>query len=629
MSIAPDTTILDKYRIVRLLGQGGMARVWLAEETGFGRRQVAIKEPLPAGDNSEEIQRRFTQELTIYAALEAAHAPNLVRVITVEQCAGQPLLVMEYLPGQDLAALIQQHQQGLPVERAIAIAGQVLAALRVAHDHPWEIVHRDIKPANILFDGNGVARLADFGLAQLAGASQRSQVQGQPHPGTPAYMAPEQVGGTLALTPAADVYAVGTVLFEMLTGKRYNRMPPGTAARSLRSDIPSWLDAAVAKALQPEPYARYETAGVMAAALEAGKPRSAGNKKSQPLEVKAAPVVRAVAAQKRVLRVAVDGTQEYTSIQEAIDAAEPGATIEVYPGRYNGRLKLGREVHLAGIGGPNRVILEDAYVEVSSEKGSIKNLTLSLDATGYGRSGAVLWINAGELQLDACVINGPLDATAVRVGSNARLTIRRCQIRAGGGIVIEDNGYALIQNNRIESTGRASIRTAIEIGAGAQPVIAGNVIIAEAESAMGIKIKRNGFGAIHHNRISSSRGIVVSGGDPDVRWNLFYGGTGIELWKRAAGRYVCNYLGGAYRSWDVSDDSKPFRFGNLRISFEVLAKSIGVVGAIIGTSTAVFVFCTTVLGWDTPYAFLGGAVALFASGFIMFLSLLYASIQDG
>ena len=239
MTIQPDTIILNKYRIVRLIATGGMARVWLAEESAFGQRQVAIKEPLRDLDTgaAQDVGQRFAQEVKICAQLADVHTPSIVRAITSEPYDGEMLLVMEYLPGGDLADLLESNKLGLPLDQAATIAGQVLAALRVAHDHPWEIIHRDVKPSNILFDREGAAHLSDFGLAQLAGMSQRSQLQGQPHPGTPSYMAPEQASSTQALTPAADVYAVGAVLFEMLTGKRYNRVQPGTRVRSLLSLI--------------------------------------------------------------------------------------------------------------------------------------------------------------------------------------------------------------------------------------------------------------------------------------------------------------------------------------------------------------------------------------------------------
>lgn len=270
MAILENSLILNKYRILHLAGKGGMARVWLAEEIAFGGRQVAIKEPLPQGNSvdAQEIHHRFEQEVRICAALAETGAPAIVRAWTAEPYEGSLLLVMEYLPGGDLAQRIRQNPTGLPVEQAVAIARQTLGALAAAHDHALEIVHRDIKPSNILFDGRGQARLSDFGLAQITGASGRTRLQAEQHPGTPGYMAPEQANSIQALTPAADVYAMGIVLFEMLTGKRYGRVQPGTKPSSLNPSVPAWLDAVTAKALMLESWDRYETAGEFAAALE-------------------------------------------------------------------------------------------------------------------------------------------------------------------------------------------------------------------------------------------------------------------------------------------------------------------------------------------------------------------------
>ncbi len=125
------------------------------------------------------------------------------------------------MPGGDLEKRISQHPQGMPIVEVIAIARDVLTALAAVHEHPLDIVHRDIKPSNILFDAQGRARLADFGLAQVAGWSKgREDMIGRAHPGTPAYMAPEQATEIGYLTPAADLYALGAVMFEMITGKR-------------------------------------------------------------------------------------------------------------------------------------------------------------------------------------------------------------------------------------------------------------------------------------------------------------------------------------------------------------------------------------------------------------------------
>ena len=273
MPLASGQTIINgKYHILKLIGEGGMARVWLAEEITFGGRQVALKEPrsdlLP--DDLQELRRRYDREVKVCAALGQANVPNIVPANTAEPYEGSVLLSMAYMPGGDLADLLGEHPEGLPIERAVAIALDVLRALHGAHEHPLEIVHRDVKPSNILFDAQGRAHLGDFGFAQLAGMSQRSQLKGGQHPGTPLYMAPEQATSQDYLMPAADLYALGCVLFEMLTGTRYKRVRPGTPASSLRGDVQPWLDEVLARALDEDPWDRWESAAAMATILEKG-----------------------------------------------------------------------------------------------------------------------------------------------------------------------------------------------------------------------------------------------------------------------------------------------------------------------------------------------------------------------
>jgi hypothetical protein len=279
--IIPDTTILGKYKILRPIGEGGMGRVWLAEEITFGNRQVALKEPRSdlSPLDRDDIQRRYQQEIAVYAALQKAHAAHIVPVHTVEPFGDTPLLVMDYMAGGDLAQRMAAHPQGLPVEQALTITRTLLAALKAAHEHPLVIVHRDLKPANVLFDEGGAVWLADFGLAQLSTASIRSLLAAGVHPGSPAYMPPEQAASAAPLTPAADIFALGSLLFEMLTGKRYQRVRPGTPPRSLRADLPTWLDEAVSRSLIEDPWDRYVDAGEMLAALTAE--RSEGEAKER------------------------------------------------------------------------------------------------------------------------------------------------------------------------------------------------------------------------------------------------------------------------------------------------------------------------------------------------------------
>ena len=272
MPIEAGTTLLGKYRVLRQLGAGGMGRVWLAEESGFDHRQVAIKEvrlELLKPDVRDEMEARFQREIDLSARLSRIKAPHVVTAITSETLDDDTrLLVMEYAPGESLAELIAAHPKGVPVEQAVRLVRQVCLALAALHSLPEAPVHRDVKPSNILLSAGGEAQLSDFGLAQLAGTSSgRTQMTAPQHPGTPLYMAPEQASNTSYLSPAADVYTLGCVLFELLTGKRYKNRVPGTLPSAINPAVPPWLDAAVTKALAQNPWDRYESCEEFASAL--------------------------------------------------------------------------------------------------------------------------------------------------------------------------------------------------------------------------------------------------------------------------------------------------------------------------------------------------------------------------
>jgi len=169
------------------------------------------------------------------------------------------ILEMEYAPMGDLVKYIQAVKatgKVFPIHSAIKIAYEVASGLATLHK--LDIVHRDLKPANILFDGHGRARLGDLGLAQVPGGpSQRSQLSNpQPHPGTPGYMSPEQENSGAYLTSASDVYSLGLILFEMLTGRMYANQPPGTRASELRKGIPITLDNLLVRMLAELPKQR-------------------------------------------------------------------------------------------------------------------------------------------------------------------------------------------------------------------------------------------------------------------------------------------------------------------------------------------------------------------------------------
>jgi beta-lactam-binding protein with PASTA domain len=258
-----------RYRIIRKLGSGGMANVYLAEDQELGRR-VAIKilNDRHAGD--EQFVERFRLEAKNAAGL--SH-PNIVSIYDRGEAEGTYYIAMEYLDGRSMKELILSRGPA-PVSVAIDYARQVLAALRFAHRNG--IVHRDIKPHNVLVDAEGHLKVTDFGIAR-AGASQMTE-EGSII-GTAQYLSPEQARGT-TVDQTSDLYSLGIVLYEMLTGNVpfTGDSPVEIAMKHLsatpqpltvtRPDIPKSLESVVLRALAKDPAARYQSADEMDADLE-------------------------------------------------------------------------------------------------------------------------------------------------------------------------------------------------------------------------------------------------------------------------------------------------------------------------------------------------------------------------
>ena len=257
-------TILErKYRIVELIGSGGMAQVYKAVNMS-NRKIVAVKMLKDEYKDDAEFLRRFSREAN--AILTLSHE-NIVRAYGAGTHDGMPYLVMEYVEGHTLKDLISSNG-ALPVRTAIGITCQILDALSAAHAHG--IIHRDVKPQNVIVTDKGRVKLADFGIAREAKAStvtfSGSKVLGSVH-----YISPEQAKGTVA-TEQSDLYSVGVCLYEMLTGTvpfeadstvsvalmhlQEKPVPPV----QLVSDLPHSLNDIVLKALEKDPEKRYQTA---------------------------------------------------------------------------------------------------------------------------------------------------------------------------------------------------------------------------------------------------------------------------------------------------------------------------------------------------------------------------------
>jgi serine/threonine protein kinase len=202
---------LGRYRLERLLGQGGMGAVYQAFDTQLGR-MVALKIPFLAGKSADATRRRFLREAQSAAAL--SH-PNICPVHDIGEIEGVPYLTMAFLDGRSLA----RHLGGKPIDvrEAVVLTRKIALALNEAHSKG--VIHRDLKPANIMLDGRGEPVVMDFGLARRADSVLQLTQQGEMM-GTPAYMPPEQINGDVAtMGPACDVWSLGMMLYEMLTGR--------------------------------------------------------------------------------------------------------------------------------------------------------------------------------------------------------------------------------------------------------------------------------------------------------------------------------------------------------------------------------------------------------------------------
>lgn len=275
---------IGRYQIKTELNKGGMSVVYLANDPRFGR-DVAIKLLPRSMQDQPNIRARFEREYRIIAALEH---PCIVPVYDVGEEDGQPYLVMRHMPGGSLADLLTYGRLNLP--DAVRITQRLASALDEAHSR--NIIHRDLKPGNILFDNHGDAFLSDFGIVKLFENDTNAQTMtGSVVLGTPAYMSPEQALGK-PLDARSDVYSLGAVLYEMLTGVPPYKGPtsisvamkhvvePVPNPREYRPDLPPAVVVVVEKALAKEADARYNTAGEMALSLASA---SAGAASAEPM----------------------------------------------------------------------------------------------------------------------------------------------------------------------------------------------------------------------------------------------------------------------------------------------------------------------------------------------------------
>jgi hypothetical protein len=267
--------LAQRYRIVALAGRGGMGEVYRAEDLRLSQ-VVAIKFLPQELSQDASALARFHSEVRI--ARQVSH-PNVCRVFDIGDVDGIPFLSMEYVDGEDLASVVRRIGRLSP-DKATEIARQICAGMAAAHERG--VIHRDLKPANVMLDGAGKIRIMDFGLAGIAAAIHGADVRA----GTPAYMAPEQLEGR-EVTIKSDIYSLGLILYEILTGKRafeaatlpelikVREQGTLTSLSTLVKDLDPLIERVVLRCLEKNPALRPASALQVAAALPGGDPLAA------------------------------------------------------------------------------------------------------------------------------------------------------------------------------------------------------------------------------------------------------------------------------------------------------------------------------------------------------------------
>jgi serine/threonine-protein kinase len=269
---APGYLLAGRYRIVAMLGKGGMGEVYRADDLSL-EQPVALKFLPEAVAHNPDALARFRNEVRI--ARQVSH-PNVCRMYDLAEADGYSFLSMEYVDGEDLGSLLRRIGR-LPTDKALEIARKLCAGLAAAHEKG--VLHRDLKPANVMLDARGQVLLTDFGLAGLAGRIEGAEVRN----GTPAYMAPEQLSGH-EVTARSDIYSLGLVLYEIFTGKlpfesntlaglmRAQRESQPASPSTLVRDLDPMVERVILRCLQAKPASRPASALAVAAALPGGDP---------------------------------------------------------------------------------------------------------------------------------------------------------------------------------------------------------------------------------------------------------------------------------------------------------------------------------------------------------------------
>lgn len=476
---------IGKFEIVRRLGQGAMGEVFLARDPALGR-DVAIKTIRMGTSFGAEAKARFEREARAAGSL---NHPNVVTVFEFGEDQGDYYLAMEWIEGEDLDTLVRSGRAAQA--ELLDLLAQACEGLAYAHERG--IVHRDIKPANILVSRAGrrpVAKLMDFGVALVAGSDLTQQGNWM---GTVNYMAPEYLDSGRAI-PASDQFAMGVVLYEILTGGRRPftgetatsvltailNQPPAPFRPEETQALPAALLDVVGRALAKRPEDRFPSADALAAAIRqamggtgAPAPGLATRPPAEAVASAGSPPApdsgRSPAGERPDLVVGKNGRGQCMSLRVALRQAAPGARILVLPGVYRESLVVDRPVTILGQGGPSEVVIESGRGPCLSLQAPGVTLGNLLVLGAAGDPAPVVEILAARAVVSDCEIRAQ-DGCAVRVAGAAGPAplFRDCTLQGGEGAVrVEALGELRLECCTVQG-GRG---TAVDLAEGARATL--------------------------------------------------------------------------------------------------------------------------------------------------------------
>jgi hypothetical protein len=497
--------------ILELIGSGGMGVVYLARDPKL-ERDVALKVIRPEHARTDDFQHRFRREAKLAAKL---YHPNIVQIHRLDEWEGEPFVVLQWIQGHDLGSLLAQETRLEPA-RAVALAGQIASALDAAHD--IGLVHRDVKPANVLISQEQThehAFVADFGIAidLRDDDDQHDQV-----PGSMPYIAPERLSRK-AGDRRSDIYSLGCVLFEMLTGDvpfpkttpiemgvaHLNDPVPTASGRS--ANCPEALDTVLTQALAKHPGERFPTAGALARAAQAAI-EPAPDTGSFPI------VAGPAAAPDRTEHIVQPGG-ELTTIEEAVARARPGERIVVRPGFYRESLRIATtDLEIVGDGPRADIVVSTTgrtpVLTLAATGVSIANLTVKHRPGLIPRTGHAVVIESGTSLIRDCEIDTEGRCCVLARGP-ATARLRNNRIRGGVRAVDIRGGLMILQENEIFGSGY-NMPVLHGDGVCVGPHAEARILRNRVHDIEGEGIVFSGRGVVRHNDVSkaSHAGLQVS-----------------------------------------------------------------------------------------------------------------------